>query len=186
MSGVIETENLVLRPWRAGDAEDYLALAGDAEVSDLAGCERPKSAAEAREFIESTLIPKGCYAITQRDGGRAIGNIALLETIYSRAFDCLRAREAAFSLARSKWGRHIMSEALFALLERGFCELGLDYVCCGYFLDNERCARLARSLGFIPCFEIDSGFVRSDGERPRERICLLTEGRFRSFIERHF
>ncbi len=174
----LNTERLTLRAWRGDDAEDYLALAGDLEVSDFSGCTRPENAAAAREFINEYLIPKECLAITLHGDGRATGNIALLDTVYSRAFSSLNAREAAFSLIPSKWGRGIMSEALTALLEHGFSSLGLDFVCCGCFVGNLRCERLLSSFGFAPCFETQSVFVRSDGSRPIERLHLLTENRF--------
>lgn len=174
----LNTERLTLRAWREDDAEDYLALAGDLEVSDFSGCERPDNTEAARAFINGFLIPKECLAITLRGDGRAIGNIALLNTVYSRAFSNLNAREAAFSLLPSKWSRGIMSEALGALLELGFSALGLDYVCCGCFVGNMRCERLLSSFGFVPCFDMQSVFVRSDGSRPVERLYLLTESRF--------
>lgn len=174
----LKTSRLILREWREGDAEDYLALAGDLEVSDYSGCERPVNAAAARDFIKQYLIPRECLAITLRGDGRAIGNIALLDTVYSRAFSCLKAREAAFSLIPSKWGRGIMSEALAALLELSFASLELDFVCCGCFVDNARSERLLGSFGFLPCFETQSPFVRSDGSVPVERLYLLTESAF--------
>ena len=175
----LKTPRLILRGWREDDAEDYLALAGDLEVSDYSGCERPANTAAARDFIKQYLIPKECLAITLRDDGCAIGNLALLDTVYSRAFTCLKAREAAFSLLPSKWGRGIMSEALDAILKHSFSAIELDFVCCGCFIDNARCERLLSSFGFLQCFETQSPFVRSDTSRPVERLYILTESAFR-------
>ena len=180
----LKTAELLLRPWSTDDAEDYLALAGDPEVADLAGCRRPESPDEARHIITETLIPRGCLAIVPDGESRAVGNIALLTSAYTDAFQSMSCREAAFSLARRRWGHGIMTEALCALLDRGFGEMNLDYIVCGVFKDNARCFGLLRRLGFIPCFDAASGYLRSDGVEPAETICVLTAQRYGKLSER--
>ncbi|MEG2083210.1 MAG: GNAT family N-acetyltransferase, partial [Oscillospiraceae bacterium] len=95
----LTTPRLLLRPWCIFDTPDLFDYASDPAVADMAGWPVYTSVDQAREFIEGTLIPKQSFAIELCETGKVIGNIALLNTVFSRAFTSLEAREVAFSLS---------------------------------------------------------------------------------------
>ena len=73
----LETERLILRPWREEDAEELYKYASDPEVGPFAGWPPHKSVEESLDIIRNVLNGPESYAVCLMESGKAIGAIAL-------------------------------------------------------------------------------------------------------------
>ena len=72
---ILETERLILRPWRKDDAEDLYTYASDPEVGSPAGWPPHTSVENSREIIRTVLSAPETYAVCLRESGKPIGSI---------------------------------------------------------------------------------------------------------------
>ena len=145
----LETRRLVLRHWQETDAADLFEYARDPAVGPIAGWPPHKSADESRNLIKTVFTGPECYAICEKDSGRAIGAIELKlngrTDMTERDDEC----ELGYWLGKPFWGRGYVPEAVNALLRRAFEELGMTTVWCGYYEGNERSRRVQEKAGFV-------------------------------------
>lgn len=73
----LQTERLLLRPWRISDAESLYYYARDKRVGPIAGWPAHKSVAESTEIIQTIFMRDEVYAVTLLDDDKAIGLIGL-------------------------------------------------------------------------------------------------------------
>ena len=76
----IETERLLLRPWRLEDAADMYAYAKNPNVGPNAGWKPHESVEESKAILESWIHSdeeKDNWAIVPKETGRACGSIGL-------------------------------------------------------------------------------------------------------------
>ena len=71
----METERLILRPWRESDAEALYRYASDPEVGPRAGWSPHKSVEESREIIRTVFNNDHTWAIELKATNEAIGCI---------------------------------------------------------------------------------------------------------------
>ena len=57
--------------------------------------------------------------------------------------------ELGYWLGKPFWGRGYMPEAAGELLRRGFEDLGMTTIWCGYYDGNEKSKRVQQKLGFV-------------------------------------
>ena len=143
------TERLILRPWRETDAESLYKYAKDPDVGPIAGWPPHKSIDESLNIIKNVLCGKECYAVCLKTDGIAIGAIELLlnngpADITDRDDEC----ELGFWLGKEFWGRGIIPEAATELIRRGFKELNMSTIWCGYYDGNIKSKRAQEKIGF--------------------------------------
>lgn len=114
---VIETERLVLRPFRLTDVDDVLAYAQDAEWSRyLRALPRPYEREHAEQFIARQLlldrVTHPAWAITL--DGTVLGGVSLRFDFENRS------AEIGYSVARTHWKKGICTEAARAVLDAAF------------------------------------------------------------------
>lgn len=145
----ITTERLILRPWEDADAEDLYEYAKDPAVGPSAGWPPHTSIGNSLEIIRSVLSEKETYAVCLKENNRAIGSIGLM--IGKQSNLGLRGDEGeiGYWIGREFWGRGLIPEAVNGMLRRGFEELGLKTVWCGYFDGNEKSKRVQEKCGFV-------------------------------------
>ena len=73
----LETERLILRPWKEDDAESLYKYAKNPEVGPIAGWPVHTSVENSREIIKSVLAADETYAVCLREDNVAIGSIGL-------------------------------------------------------------------------------------------------------------
>lgn len=146
---MIETERLVLRKWKETDAESLFEYAKDPDVGPVAGWPPHRSAEESLDVIRNVLNGAECYAICEKGSDRAIGAIELILNGHTdktkRDDEC----ELGYWLGKPFWGRGYMPEAARAILRRGFEELGMNIIWCGYYEGNQKSKRVQEKLGFV-------------------------------------
>ena len=162
----IDTERLVLRPFRWEDFDDFhqLAYADPAVAPWWTGCTKtPEEVKGAfRRTVEQPIGQPGWLAVILKDGDALIGGIGLQrwtadeDTSWyipehpadapKRDPEVLEV-ELTYVLGRAYWGHGYATEAAEAVLAYGFGELGVTRMLSPINSENDRSIRLARRVG---------------------------------------
>ena len=162
---VLETQRLLLRPWRASDAEAMFAYAQDPEVGPNAGWKPHQSLEESRERAARWAQGEDAdwlWAITVKgEEDRPVGSLGLHE--HNMRSTLPGSRELGYVLARSHWGRGFMTEAARAALDYAFAQQHLPLITVGHYPFNHRSRRVIEKLGFTYEGTLRRTAVRFDG-----------------------
>jgi RimJ/RimL family protein N-acetyltransferase len=139
---VLETERLVLRAPRLGDAKAVAMLANDRRIAEnTARIPHPYREADATSFIAGANKPAGdaLFLITLRDGSimGACGLMLQEET-----------PELGYWLGVPYWGKGYATEALHALIDYAFTDLGHAALQAGARVTNPASRRVLEKCGF--------------------------------------
>lgn len=145
----IETERLVLRPWRESDLEDFYEYAKVDGVGQMAGWMPHQNRDESARILQMFIEEKKTLVLELKENGKVIGSIGL-ET---RDADLgipeeLMGREIGYVLNKDYWGKSLMPEAVQAVIGYCFRTLRFDWLTCGHFLWNDRSRRVVEKCGF--------------------------------------
>jgi RimJ/RimL family protein N-acetyltransferase len=152
----VETERLVLRPWRpAEDLDALAAMNADPAVMRWVAPNRPLRREETAEFLDRMVRHWdehgfGLWAVVPREeeGAPHIGFAGLAIPSFLPAI--LPAVEVGWRLAPAWWGRGLATEAARASVAFGFERLGLRSIVSVIDARNERSLRVAEKLGMRP------------------------------------
>jgi [ribosomal protein S5]-alanine N-acetyltransferase len=144
----LETERLILRRMQTSDAEALFRILSDEEVTrhyDDAAFTQLSQASEQIEAWESGYAHRRCirWGITLKEEYVVIGSCGF----YGIHPWHLRG-SIGYELARPFWRKGIMAEAITALLNLGFGELGLNRIDAVVIPENVASIRLLEKLGF--------------------------------------
>lgn len=144
----LATRRLTLRPWRETDLEDFYAYARVDGVGQMAGWIPHRNMEESRQILSHFIAGKRTFALEHQ--GKVIGSLGIEE--YSEAnypeLSPLRGRELGYVLSRDYWGQGLMPEAVEAVVQYLFQEIGLDFIIVGHFDWNSQSRRVAEKCGF--------------------------------------
>lgn len=147
-SMILETERLILRPWKEEDAESLYEYAKNPEVGPIAGWPPHKDIAESLGVINNVFTGKECYAICLKENNIAIGAVELklngTTDMTEKDDEC----ELGYWIGQPFWGHGYVPEAAKELLRRGFEDLGMQTIWCGYYDGNAKSKRVQEKLGF--------------------------------------
>ena len=146
---ILETDRLVLRPWDESDAESLYEYAKDPAIGPIAGWPPHKSVEESREIIRTVFNGAECYAICEKGSSEAIGAMELKLKGHTDMTEKDDECELGYWLGKKFWGRGYMPEAVKELLRRGFEDLGMTTIWCGYYDGNEKSKRVQEKTGFV-------------------------------------
>jgi RimJ/RimL family protein N-acetyltransferase len=148
----IETERLLLRPWRrAEDLDAFAAINAEEAVMRWVAPNRPLSRAESAGLLDRIVAHWdehgfGLWAVVPREGAaRCIGFAGLAIPSFLPAV--LPAVEVGWRLAPEWWGRGVATEAARASVEYGFERLGLRCIVSIIDERNARSLAVAERLG---------------------------------------
>ena len=150
VDGRLETQRLVLRPWRVADAQAALTVYGEASVARWLSpamdsvADLPAMRLVLQQWIAESgrlISPSGRWAIERRDDAQVIGGAILLPLPPGK--DDL---EMGWQLRPDMWGQGYASEAGRALARFAFQE-GLDEVFAVSRPVNARAEATARRIG---------------------------------------
>ena len=74
----METERLILRPWRESDADALFKYASDPDVGPRAGWPPHQSVQESLELIRTVFSGEGMWAVELKETSEAIGCVGYL------------------------------------------------------------------------------------------------------------
>ena len=143
----LETERLLLRPFRPGDIDDYAALNADPEVLHyLGGGTEPWDRSRSWRHMAFLmghwqLGGAGMWVLEHKETGEFIGVVGF------SAPDGWPGFELAWILARRSWGHGYATEAARAALSHAFMTLKKDRVISLIHPDNQASICVAKRIG---------------------------------------
>ena len=150
---IIETKRLILRAFTLKDLDDFYEYASVQGVGERAGWTHHKSKQESQEILKRFIAEDKTFAICLKKDGKVIGSLGVekygLEESLTE-FNGYLGREIGYVLAKPYWGKGIMPEAVTAVIEYLFKEVGLDFLICGYYDFNAQSKRVQEKCGFKP------------------------------------
>ena len=145
---LIETENLLLRPPHASDADDIAELANNYRVAQMLGSmPHPYFREDAREFIEKIANSQGgqcVYVITHKHSGRLMGCCGLHED--RGRFDL---PFIGYWLGEPYWGSGYATEAARALVALFFKVTDREEMIISCRRDNAGSRRVIEKCGGV-------------------------------------
>lgn len=150
---IIETERLVLRPFKWDDLDDFFAYASVEGVGEMAGWPHHENKDKSKEILTIFIDEDKTFAVCLKDSGRVVGSLGV--EFYGAEdklteFDGYKGREIGYVLARDQWGKGLMAEAVKAVINYLFDEKDLDFLTCGYYDFNNQSRRVQEKCGFKP------------------------------------
>lgn len=145
----IETERLLLRPWKESDLADFYEYARVDGVGQMAGWLPHESVEKSKAILDSFISHKKTLALELKENGKVIGSLGLEELGENPEIpDELMGREIGYVLSKDYWGRGLMPEAVRAVIHYCFENLDFDYLTCGHFVWNHQSRRVIEKCGF--------------------------------------
>ena len=162
----METERIILRPWRELDAESLFKYASDHELGPRAGWLPHKSVEESREIIRTVFSTEGMWAVELRETHEAIGCVGYLPSSSSNLAIEENQCEVGYWIARPYWGMGICTEALGLVVDYCLEVKGFSVLWGSYFPENPASGRVMEKCGFtdtgreVLCPNLDVGSNR--------------------------
>ena len=156
----METERLILRPWKESDLADLHAYVSDPAVAPGMAWKPSESMDETKERLKRYMNDRESLALELKENGKVIGDFSIQARRWSMyPIDrTLRGREFGYGIQSAYWGRGLIPEAVHALIDYCFEELGYDFITCGHLLDNEKSKRVIEKCGFTHLFDAPHPF----------------------------
>lgn len=166
----LETERLVIRPWRHEEGPRLLDILSREEVMKWLGDGPPvllKTVGEAHARIdrynhERNDPPLGMWAVARKEDGLALGTVLLLTLPNDEHGEV----EIGWHLHPDSWGHGYATEAARAVLAHGFAA-GLPEIIAVAHTDNDASINVMRKLGMT-----DRGVVEKWYDEPSR--CFVT------------
>ena len=173
----IETERLILRPWKWEDAEDMYAYASSPNVGPRAGWKPHESIEETRQIMKEMFVgADDVWALELKENHKVIGSLGLHET--SRG-GLVYDREMGYVLSEEYWGRGLMPEAAARAVQFAFEELGVEILMVAHFDFNMRSRRVIEKLGFSWLTHLEKSWRRYDGAELNDEVYGMTRAQYR-------
>ena len=149
----IETERLILRPFKKSDLEDFYEYASVNGVGEMAGWNHHKNIGESAAILDEFINEDKTFAIFLKESNKVIGSLGVekyaLEDKLTE-FDGYLGRELGFVLSKDYWGRGLAPEAIGAVVDYLFNDLDYDFLLCGYYNFNIQSKKVQEKCGFKP------------------------------------
>ena len=149
----IETERLILRPFKQLDLDDFYEYASVEGVGEMAGWKHHENKDESQQILNSFIKHDKTFAIVLKENSKVIGSLGVeeygMEEALTEFFE-YQGREIGYVLSKDYWGKGIMPEAVKAVINYLFNELNLDFLTCGYYDFNNQSKRVQEKCAFKP------------------------------------
>lgn len=144
----LQTERLILRPWKPTDLQDFYEYASIDGVGQMAGWLPHKSMEESAAILNMFISNKRTFAIEY--AGKVVGSLGIDEYDEDEfpEFNEKCGCEIGYVLAKAHWGKGLMPEALHAVIHYLFSKVHPDFIICCHFTDNEQSKRVQEKCGF--------------------------------------
>jgi RimJ/RimL family protein N-acetyltransferase len=169
----VETERLVIRPWRHEEAERLLDILGRIEVMKWLGDGEPVLVTELDEAharidrynTERDDPPLGMWAVERKADGVVVGTVLLLTLPNAEHGEV----EIGWHLHPDSWGFGYASEAARGVLSHGFAA-GLPEIIAVAHLTNDPSIAVMRRIGMT-----DRGVVETWYDEPSRCFAITAE-----------
>ena len=145
----IETDRLILRPWRESDLDHFYEYASVDGVGQRCGWLPHESMEESKTILDMFIAERKTLALELKENGKVIGSIGLESRDIDLGIEAtLQGREIGYVLNKDYWGLGLMPEAVKAVIDHCFKELNFDWLTCGHFVWNDQSRRVVEKCGF--------------------------------------
>lgn len=146
----LETNRLIIRPWKMEDLEDFYEYAKVDGVGQMAGWNPHTSIQESKKILSSFIEEKNEFALELKENNKVIGSLGLekLSITLDAPYDNYIGREIGYVLSRNYWGNGIMPEAVKRVIEFCFEEEKYDFLLCSHSSTNNQSKRVIEKCGF--------------------------------------
>ena len=135
MTTTLETERLLLRPYRASDAVSVAEQIGDYDVSKwLTHVPHPYSEADALAFFDKVASERMVYAVCLPDD--LVGCVSIMGDL-------------GYWFGAKHWGRGYATEAARAVVAAHFAQSDAP-IESGYVTGNKASRNVLKKVGFVP------------------------------------
>ena len=171
---MIETERLILRPWRETDAAALFKYASDPALGPIAGWAPHTSVEYSLEIIRTVFAAPEVYAVVPKGSDEPVGccGIMFSDGLHSADMEQSEA-EIGYWIGKPFWGHGYIPEAVKALLSRCFHDLKLNAVWCGYYDGNAKSRRVCEKCGF-KFHHTNHDIVSPLGDKRTESFYIMT------------
>lgn len=150
---VIETERLILRPFKQSDLDDFYEYASVEGVGEMAGWKHHENKEKSQSILDLFINEDKTFAIVLKENNKVIGSLGVeeygMEQALSEFFD-YQGREIGYVLSKDYWGKGLMPEAVKAAIDYLFNVQKLDFLTCGYYEFNNQSKKVQEKCGFKP------------------------------------
>jgi len=145
----LETENLVLRPFKDEDVDDYFGVLDSPEVRRLLHLPESLDRSDAWQQMawflgQWELRGTGHWALEEKESGQFVGRAGL----HRPERHDWPGVEVGWALHPDYWGRGYATEAGAAAVRYGFDELEVEKLFSCILPENHRSQAVAKRLGF--------------------------------------
>ena len=144
----LESERILLRPWRIEDAESAFAIYRDPEVMRFLGGEPVPTLEAQRDWLQSAIEryktlgpPHGFWEIVEKDSDQIVGSV------FIKQLPGFEDMEIGWHLGRDHWGRGYATEAGRLMIAHAFDAVGLERVVAVVNPENLRSIGVTARLG---------------------------------------
>lgn len=148
MKDTIHTQRLTLRRWKESDAGMLYRYASDPDVGPRAGWAPHRDTEESLEVIRNLFSNDRTWAIEMEGAEGPIGCIGYFTHSESNIGIGGNDAEIGYWIAKPFWNRGICTEALQAMVDYCFGEMGFDALWSDFFVDNPSSGRVMEKCGF--------------------------------------
>ena len=146
----INTPRILLRSWKETDLNDLYEYASVDGVGEMAGWKHHESIEETKDILHTFMSDKNVFALELKENGKVIGSLGLHNSWANndKEYSNLKIKEIGYVLSKAYWGQGLMPEAVGAIINYCFNELGLDALTVGHFVGNTQSRRVIEKNGF--------------------------------------
>ena len=150
---VIETQRLILRPFKQSDLDDFYEYASVDGVGEMAGWKHHEGKDESQSILDLFINEDKTFAIVLKENNKVIGSLGVeeygMEEALSEFYE-YQGREIGYVLSKDYWGKGLMPEAVKAAIDYLFNVQKLDFLTCGYYEFNSQSKKVQEKCGFKP------------------------------------
>jgi RimJ/RimL family protein N-acetyltransferase len=168
---MIETERLILRPFREADRDAFAALNADPAVAIWVGGPHDRAESDAMMDRINAHIAEhgfGLWAVERKADGRLLGFDGL-QTVKEGALPVGPGVEIGWRLIPDAWGGGYATEGARAALAWGFANLDVAEILSFTAQRNERSEAVMRRIGMTRAPERDFDHPRLADDSPLKR-----------------
>ena len=174
MKHIIETERLILRPWKESDADAIVLGFSDFETAKMLTVPYPYTKEDAVSFIlksKSEDDNNFHFAITLKENGSVIGGTSLCVDRKNNT------NRGGIWLNKNYQGLGYGTEAWIARAKFAFFELNLEKLYNGYYYFNQSSPKMQQKIGYKVVGEQER-FCPALGQKVREIRTVLSKEDF--------
>lgn len=158
----IETERLLLRPFRENDLEAIFRCCRNPNLGKNAGWKPHDTLEDSREALHTVFLSqKGVWAIVLKENQQLVGSVGIIP---DPKRENPEARMLGYWLAEEHWGNGYMTEAMKAVIDHGFNVLKLSLITANCYPHNERSQQVLKRHGFLYEGTLHGAEVTYDGQ----------------------